>query len=581
MPVNLVPEDDLRTVLRPHRVVPDTFQASVRERLQIAERQQAADPLVGLSPLSRAAAALMPWQILAGGKGNAAAVQFAPAGIGYKLLSYLAFPAICLFLLAGATVVTFVKIRSIRGTSPPELDGPRGDYEGLKRWWSDNQLGAWLVFAAMLALSALGATSLLFLLYIISLGLLLHVLSSFAKRGLGNRLVISQSLGMGLLILFQTAMFPAVGDGDIHFVDQMLVAAVFLCGAMALLPLGRQQGILQRVFTRGVVVVAVPLLALWVYLCLSPVSAAQIKRHVESFDNAPHESVSWQHWEIPARWAIDSKLDPDLSKPRRLLAQEIDGEQNPFVLGVAFRTGLVQTEHIGQLRDYEERHRMLIHDVNDVSAKQRLLSVEQEDWVIRAAVLRQDLSPEERDHLQTRLNLTLENLATNMDRVLQTALIVTELLDVIDRPVDRDRHRSRIHDWLRKFHSKKGGGFQLAGGFMSYWTPDNSSYWTLGGTASMDSTSQAVQLMAIYGIPDDLDLDWVRSYLRTKAFRVGEERWMAPVTLDRLNRLPGLKPASWWRTLYYERNLLAALVLVAMCIYATLSEGRQQASATI
>ena len=37
MPVNLVPEDDLRTALRPYRVDPDTFEAAVRERLKAAE----------------------------------------------------------------------------------------------------------------------------------------------------------------------------------------------------------------------------------------------------------------------------------------------------------------------------------------------------------------------------------------------------------------------------------------------------------------------------------------------------------------------------------------------------------------
>ena len=77
--------------------------------------------------------------------------------------------------------------------------------------------------------------------------------------------------------------------------------------------------------------------------------------------------------------------------------------------------------------------------------------------------------------------------------------------------------------------------------------------------------------MEIYGIPDDLDLNWVRSFLRPMWIRQSPEKWMAAVTLDRLNRLPGVTQPTWLETMYYERSLLAAVVLVGLCIYATLS----------
>ena len=166
-----------------------------------------------------------------------------------------------------------------------------------------------------------------------------------------------------------------------------------------------------------------------------------------------------------ASWAVESKLDPDLSGARRLLAAEIAGEQNPFILGSAFRVGLVQVDQLGQLRDYESRRHSLLDDPNHIMETRPITSLNQEDWVIRAAVLRNDLTPEQRDYLEKRLHATLEDLSTGPYDVLKTPLRATQLLEVIERPVDPDRYRDRVHDWLRTFHSKKGGGFQVAGGF--------------------------------------------------------------------------------------------------------------------
>jgi len=171
------------------------------------------------------------------------------------------------------------------------------------------------------------------------------------------------------------------------------------------------------------------------------------------------------------------------------------------------------------------------------------------------------LSPQDRDFLQQRLLATFDELADQRGDVLETALRVTQLLEVIDRPVDRDRYRERVHEWLREYHSKRTFFYQIAGGFEQY---EN-------GSSSLQVTSYAVELMKIYGVPDDLDLNWVRSYLRPLFFRPSNDKWIAAVTLDRLNRLPGVAQPTWLEILYHERSLIAAMVLVALCIYATLS----------
>src|SRR6185503_14532064 len=129
-------------------------------------------------------------EMLAGCQGAAVAAKLAPATGAYKLLSYLAFPAISLFVLLGAAVFSIFKIRSIRNQTVPGQSDQMSFQTAMRTWSSRHLLGALVVFAATLILSWVGAAWLVFLAYVVSFGLLLQVLTTLAKHGLGNRLVI-------------------------------------------------------------------------------------------------------------------------------------------------------------------------------------------------------------------------------------------------------------------------------------------------------------------------------------------------------------------------------------------------------
>jgi hypothetical protein len=574
MPVNLIPEDNLRAALRPCRVDPITFEAAVRRRLDGAETEREDDPLAGLSPLLKSVAALLPLPLITGCKSMGSAARLAPAAGSSKLLCYLAFPAISLFtlfLLLGATVFSILKIRSIRDGNGSQLGDGQAVREGVREWWRCHQWRVWPVLAASLALALIGATWLLFLLYIVSFGLLLCALASFARRGLGNRRLIGQSCLMGLALLGQITAIWGIGDQDIHFVDQLLVCPLFFWGAFVLLPfvVGDPQGSDSRLLMRqwiagGLAFVLVVAITVWfMNPILWPATPSRIKHYVESFEKAPNSAASWRDWEIVARWTIESNLNPDLSGARRLLAREISGEQNPFVLGSAFRVGLVRADQIGLLKNYEEKRHFLVGDRPRFLETRPITSLAQTDWVIRASVLRNDLSPGERDFLEKRLQATIKDLSDHPYDVLETALRATQLLGVIGRPVDRDRYRVKVHDWLRAFHCKTAGGFEVAGGFKQYLAVP---------VGSLQATSYAVELMEIYGIPEDLDLNWVRSFLRPLSRRDSDDRkWIAAVTRDRLKHLLGVTRPTWLAVAYYERSLIAAAVLLGLCIYATLT----------
>jgi hypothetical protein len=576
MPVTLVPEDDLRAALRPYRVDPGTFESAVRARVRDSS-SRADDRLASLPPALRGAAAFLPLKIIAAGQIPATTSKLVPAMGASKLLGYVAFPAISLFMLFGAAVISIVKIRRIRDENSSAAVDEKVLRESTRQWWHDNKWGALSVLAASVAMAWIGATWLLFLCYIVSLGLLIVVLTSLAKIGLGNRLMVGRSCLIGLCFLGQLAGFPGIGEQDIHVVDQALLVPLFFSGALVIeLVMGgsmigshRRAGGWDKqsrliapvaVFT----LILVPLSVWYLNPILWPATPARIKAYVESFDTARFSTASWQEWEIAASWTALSKLAPDLSRPRRLLDAEIAGEQNPVILGTAFRVGLVRTDQLSRLTDYERQRHILLDRPIRILETLPFTSLDRDDWVIRAAILRHELTAEQRDYLEERLHATLEAVSTAPWAVLKTPLRATQLLELIGRPVNPDRYRSKIHGLLRAFHSKKGGGFQVAGGFKDY----NQEKVQVG---SLEATSDAVKLMEFYGFPAGLDPNWVRSYLRPLYIRSPPQSYMAAVTLDGLNHLPGVTQPTWLETLYYERSLVAALVLIGLCLYATLS----------
>lgn len=643
MPLELLDEEDLRAALRPFQPDPSAFEAGIRERLAVAESlpaesQPAEEPLANLSPWLKSAAAFLPLELLAGCKGTAIAAKLSPATGASKLLSYLAFPAISLFVLIAAALISAFKIRGIHTQAGSQLSDQLAVNEARRAWWQRHKWAAGTVFGISLLLMWLGATSLLFFFYLISFGLLVYLLASFAKAGLGSRQVVAGTCLMGLIFMAQAVGGSRLGSREIHFLDQQLVSAVFYIGVLLLLPfvaavpppavspavslpktprwywffcaafaifqLLMVARILSLSRTRSwslaflvanfifaafvpiavmlfksqlarlragssthspakalVAVILIPLLIWQTSSLFWPATPARIQRHVESFRSARFSSATWHQWEIVARWTIDAKLNPDLTKPRQLLAEEIAGKQNSYVLGSALRVGLLPADQIAQLRDYDRQRRHLFNDRFGI--KPSSVHIGQHDWVIRAAVLKNDLSPAERDLLEQRLRETLDCLPTDQYAKLETALRITQLLDVIGRPLDRNHYRPLIHDLLRAFHIQHGPWHSVSGGFKTYVRT------TVG---DLQTTAHAVELMEIYGIPDGLDIAWVRSFLSHYAFkRIGDQQWIAAAALNRLDALPGITQPTWLEILYSERTLFAAIVLVSLCLYATLS----------
>lgn len=574
MSLNLVPEADIRAALSQHRPSRDDFAAGVRFRLQALELEQAKDPLCNMPPLARAAAAILPLDLLSAGKISGATAPFVPMSGMYKFVQYLLLPAASLFVLLGAGITTAWKLRSIRRDAPPLLP-PIETEAANKDWWSSHQYVYALFVAVTIGISIFGSTWPLYCLYVASFALLIYVINSLAKLGLGNRFLIAQWCLMGLLLLAQTATSVEMGRYDIHLINQRVVGLVFWVGvALMTITVSREsppsrlpkQRPIPRVAQWGVVIaiaiMSLPIIFLFCYVGFPRVfdpTPAQIKQYVESFDQAPFSTASWDQWETPAQWTIDQQMHPDLAKPRQLLAKEIAGAQNPFILGVATRTGLLSGHELGQMRNYREELRDLV-EPNRYSIKiSPISSPAQRDWVIRAAVLRGELSNAQRDFLAERLRANIDDEFASEYLKLKDVLQASQLLGVIGRASERNAYHARVHAALRQFQNTSGW-FSAWGGFRSFRDIHSSD---------LNATVCAVELMQIYGVPEGLNLDWVRSYLKPSGFYYGPRQAdIAAVTLARLNAIPGVRPPSWLDYLYYERSLLAAIVLVGLCAYA-------------
>ena len=333
MPVDRIDEQELRDALKPLRPNREEFAAGVRERMQRLALQADEASYPELPPLARAAASFLPLQLLTGGK--AAAVAPALSG-GSKLLGAVAFPAISLFLLLGASLLGVVGLRRSyegAGSEPADAKALR---MAVEEWQRTHRWRIRLVWFATLALMAVGLSGLLFAFYIVSFGILVLVLRSLARRGLGNRAVVARSCCLSLTLLGLMAISFTIGQGSIHFVDQRLIGAALLFGALALLPIAwrypagdesRLQRYAQRAAMVLLAVILIPLIAWQLEPLVWPMTPARIRRHVESFTVSDENEYPWLMWATPARWTVEAGLQPDLSRQRVLFEPKIRAEK--------------------------------------------------------------------------------------------------------------------------------------------------------------------------------------------------------------------------------------------------------------
>jgi hypothetical protein len=165
--------------------------------------------------------------------------------------------------------------------------------------------------------------------------------------------------------------------------------------------------------------------------------------------------------------------------------------------------------------------------------------------------------------LESRLLETVRTSITPESGGLHEALIATKLLQALGRPCNQPAIQKRVQ---QKLVEMQRVGFHYGtrpGGFAAY---------PKLGHGDPLATSSAIELMEHYGVPSELNLMALRSFLRPSM----DSNWIIDAsairvtTKMRLESLPAIPPLTWWDYIRHESQIAMAILFAMLCLFATL-----------
>lgn len=583
-------EVELRAALLPLRPDPVRFAEGIRQRLERADvadqsrlreagdgaaserratewRATRDDAKLGRSEWLQTAAAVIPLSLVGKG-GSGGLIKLGQLTLGKKIVALSALPAIGLLLMITASIWAIIKIRRAhRGQPVGDIDVLKTN-QVLAVWWRRFGLVTVGFCIVLLLLMRTGYTLPVFIVFLISGIAMVSLVTKLGQERLIERNAIAGALSSGLFLLAQLTQIAVMSGHGTPFLDQMLIPAVLMCGAFLIsclcrYPMAQNNGMRGAQVIMGILVLL--LVGSFSSTLWNPVTQRELKTFVESFDHARFSSASWHKWQVPAQWLRDANVPLDLSQPRALLQQEIAAEQpNRTILCTAAETGLLQRADLNQVRGLDKEIQLMLDPYN---VGRPLVSVQtQTSFLIHALVMRGDLSESERDILGERLAVTMTDLVTKpYQNALREQLKITKLSRLIGRPLDVDVQRAAVHETLVKQQCLDHGLGQRMGGF---------SASVKLRFSDAETTDDAIQLMQIYGVPAEVRIDALRSFLRPswleQTVGLREEGYVKFASLQRLQSLPEVPPVTWWDFFRFEQNLMMAILFTCICVFATL-----------
>jgi hypothetical protein len=562
---DLIDEQELRNALEALRPDRDAFEAGVRSRLNsMPQRETQNLQAYEDSPWLQVAASMVPLSLFSKPAIASTLIPIGKVSLGYKLAGYAALPALSVLIMVGATLIALFRIRKAHVS--PLSDSPDAANQQsaiLLNWWrSFGFIPACLSFVALIVF-LLGYPFPVFIFFLSSGIAMVALITRLGHAGLIDRQTVGSSLIPSLFGLAQVTQIVSGVESGCHLLDQglvmmiLLLAGILLC---AVLTLEKSNG--SRTVEKSIAyaVAAVLVFGFFGGSIWNPMSTKKMKSHVEAFDRAIYSSVSWQHWSVPAVWLQQSGFALDLSKPRALLQAEIEGEQNPFVLGVASRTGLIVPADLSRVRDrFDERKRLLDPYARD----QAILSIGQLEFSLRSLVMLDQWNEGELDLLESRLLATIRESVSPASAGLVDALVATQLLKAIDRPCKDGSIRQQMQQKLVALQRSRFNLGGRNGGFALYPTLDHSD---------LHATVSAVELMEHYGVPSELNVMAIRSFLRPAMVDSWQSdraamRATIRMRLESLTQVPSL---TWWDYVCHEPAIAMATIFAMLCFFATL-----------
>ncbi len=574
----LIDENEIRTALKQWRLDGAAFSAGVRSRIDAASNgvsnlrrsESGVSRHQRQSEWFRVAASFAPIQLLGRNlETTVAPVSFAAISVGKKLFVVLAFPFLC-FLMIGLTVIGMMRIRAI------QRDQERGSVDveqvrhATRKWWRSYGWIAAIVFMFVLIAPFLGWTLPLMIAMVGSGFAAVSLIKTLAKEKMVDRAAIGGSCVAGLALLGQLSATLATVNStqllDPYLVTGVLFAGSFMIGSL-IRPLAKTKPDAEHRLNKPWFIAGVLSGCLVMALCSKSywggANSADVRQYVESFDG--NGIGLWDDWADYAGWLNEAGVGFDQDTVLTRFQQDMDAHptMRTWMLTAAARSGLIADSELLSYPDVQtERNRLT--DAQRID--QPILNLKTEYFRIFALASSNDLAQTDRDVLANRLMVDWDQLASNdLDyRRLESALLISELIEKLDSETVRDRRTADVHRWLVECQVTQPRVFSNGGGFCSTMNIDDSD---------RQATVAAISLMEAYGIPSELDIAMLRSYLRPNVLRDLQSYNYVPriVAKEKLERVPGLPSVTLADAMRSELPLWLAIMLVLLLAYATLS----------
>lgn len=584
----LMDENEIRLALKADRPDRVFLSDGVRARVQTAKRNQLHDSESDGEKTGRwqnewlrVAASFAPIHLLGRTwETGCAPVSFLALSLGKKLVVTLAFPVLC-FLMIGLTVVGMFRIHAIqKGQRQADFDMLKSQH-AITMWWKRYGFIAAFIFALTLAAPFLGWTMPLMIALVSSGIAAVSLVRTLAQEGLVDRTMVGGTCVAALGLLGQLSF--SLSQGASQLLDPLLVTGVLFGGAFSIAaflpvhpstvsaelnPAGSATGRLFRFLKRqfrpiGCLLIAFLAIGICSQSLWRPVTALDVKRHVENFDS--RQLGMWRDWADAAKWLNETGIGYDKVIAREHFNEDLVRQPK---LGFSMWTAAVRSDLISPLEmrlhpEVQDRRSQL------TAAERREQSIPSFDMVhYRVATIAKspDLSERERQVLVDRLMATWEQLDSGEIRykVLQRALWLSEIMDILAPDYRRDRRMADVRQWLVEQQVTQASAFRETGGF-SVTDRTNSS--------DRHATLSAICLMDRYGVPAEIDVRQLRSYLRPSCLYDRQAYTYVPkvISRDRLSKLGDVAPLTGMDYLQGELPLWLSISLVLLLGYATLS----------
>lgn len=534
------------------------FRAGVDERIR--EREEAPSGSNPGGGSFRARAAGLAPGVLGGGSLALKGVTAAKGAQGVLLFPIAA--------IAGAVGVFTLSARSLRGEAAPgeiPTDGTAGTEETFLDRSERGASGLWLglLVLVMLAPPALAADLVVLWLCITMISLVYGVrrLRSLGRldRDVTARLVCGVVAVPALHIVILGPLFGAplptsdLGPGASFW---LLVVGAVLLDRLAPSP-ERRRGLL----------VCAALAVLWNGPSLTYSDAPAVRHAAERVELDPHDEANWRAVAAAHRVLMSIGEEPFVTEGIRAAVLEAldpsDTDVPAEVWSAASDMGLLDDKALARLAERAELERPTAVPYDGPLGPKRLFHDRYELPALVAA-----FDPGDAQRSAQAIELRREWPSASSHMTMGEAMFVIRGLEALGRTAELEEMREQVFALLEAHWVRPQllSLFDQPGGFTPNPRKEHSS--------SPEATALALELMVRYGVPDAIDVRWLRSYLRraSVANTIFEQhpaiRLEARAGLLRLHRQIGLPPRGFVASLLGERYHLALALCLALAALA-------------